>query len=212
MPTRFGSTSGLDLQVLAARDHVLILAVALAAGLGRRAEGSSVADAAAVVNRHHDVALAGQPLIDAVGPVIELHVVIGGHHLPHRSAVHENDRRPPLAGFQVLRQEELIVDLHAVSGLGDDDLRLHVRVHRKAGPGRGEDDFLRAAAIRVPIFHTPSDCGMFQSALSVARYLPEASGAGDVSTPSLVVICTGVPPPAGTAQMWRRSISLALVQ
>ncbi len=62
------------------------------------------------------------------------------------------------------------------------------------------------------IFHTPTDCGMFQLALSVARYLPEASGAGYVSTPSPAVICTGVPPPTGTAQMWRRSISLALVQ
>jgi hypothetical protein len=42
--------------------------------------------------------------------------------------------------------------------------------------------------------------------------LPEASGAGDVSTPSPVVICTGVPPLTGTAQMCRRSMSLALVQ
>ena len=43
-------------------------------------------------------------------------------------------------------------------------------------------------------------------------YLPEASGAGYVSTPSPVVICTGVPPSAGTAQMCLRSMSFAFVQ
>ena len=42
--------------------------------------------------------------------------------------------------------------------------------------------------------------------------VPDARGAGYNSTPSPVVICTGVPPLDGTAQMWRRSISLALVQ
>jgi hypothetical protein len=38
IPTRFGSTSGRDLQVLAAGDDVLILAVAGGAGIRRRAE------------------------------------------------------------------------------------------------------------------------------------------------------------------------------
>ena len=37
--------------------------------------------------------------------------------------------------------------------------------------------------------------------------LNEASGDGDVSTPSPVVICDGVPPAAGTAQICLRSIS-----
>ena len=59
---------------------------------------------------------------------------------------------------------------------------------------------------------TPSDCGIFQSALNVARRLPDASGTGRVSMPAPVVICTGVPPATGTAQMWRRSMSFAFVQ
>jgi len=71
-----------------------------------------------------------------------------------------------------------------------------------------------AAATDEPAvrFHMPTDCGISQSALKVARFLPEANGAGYVSTPSPMVICTGVPPLVGTAQMWRRSMSLALVQ
>src|SRR5580704_15637150 len=84
-------------------------------------------------------------------------------------------------------------------------------------PGRdvGKTIFCGAEAATGPsaaIFQTPRDWGMFQLALSVARYLPDASGVGYVSTPSPVVICTGVPPPVGTAQMCRRSISLAFVQ
>ncbi len=85
----------------------------------------------------------------------------------------------------------------------------------KPGIDRREDDLLRRGRGDWPsaaIFHMPTDCGMFQLALSVAMYLPDASGDGDVSTPSPVVICTGVPPVTGTAQMWRRSMSLALVQ
>ena len=54
---------------------------------------------------------------------------------------------------------------------------------------------------------------MFQPALSVASIFPDASGAGYVSMPSPVVTCRGGTPPAtGTAQMWRRSMSFALVQ
>ena len=63
-----------------------------------------------------------------------------------------------------------------------------------------------------PICQIPSDCGVLQSALSVASDLPDASGAGDVSIPSPVVICHGGPPKTGTDQMCRRSMSLAFVQ
>ncbi len=58
----------------------------------------------------------------------------------------------------------------------------------------------------------PSDCGVLQSALSVASNPPEASGAGDVSIPSPAVSCCGGPPETGTAQMCRRSMSFAFVQ
>ena len=85
----------------------------------------------------------------------------------------------------------------------------------KPGIDFGKTIFCGAAAATGPsaaIFHMPTDCGIFQLALNVAKYLPDASGDGDVSTPSPVVISTGVPPVTGTAQMWRRSMSLALVQ
>jgi hypothetical protein len=61
-------------------------------------------------------------------------------------------------------------------------------------------------------FHTPMDCGRFQSALWVASSLPEASGVGHVSIPLPDVAGYGVPPETGTAQMWRRSMSFAFVQ
>jgi len=43
--------------------------------------------------------------------MVELHVVIAGQHLPHRSTMDEDHRRPALARLQILRQEELIMNL-----------------------------------------------------------------------------------------------------
>ena len=183
-------------------------------GVRRRAERPAVADAAAIVHRQHDVALAREPLIDAVRPVIELHVVVAEQHLPHGPAVHEDDRRPLLARLDVLRQEQLVVDLEPVGRLRDHDLRLHVRVGRETRARRRIDDPLRgphrlapdplplsrASARRFASLRghsrsscqTPSDCGMFQPALSVASIFPDASGAGYVSMPSPVVTWRGV--------------------
>ena len=80
----------------------------------------------------------------------------------------------------------------------------------------GNTIFCAAAAAagdaRPPSVQTPTDCGIFQPALSVASPLPDASGVGDVSIPVPVVTCTGVPPATGTAQMCRRSMSFAFVQ
>jgi hypothetical protein len=104
----------------------------------RGSERSPVTESAAVIHRHHDVALVGQPLVDAVGPVIELHVVIAEQHLPHRSAVDEDDGGTLLAGLEILRQKQLVVDVEAVRRLGHDQLRLHVRVGRKLR-ARGDD-------------------------------------------------------------------------
>ena len=89
------------LQVLARREHVLVLGVAAAAGVRRGAERLAVADAAAVVHRHHDVALARQPLIDGVGDVVEVHVVVAEQHLPrpdHRARTRSPGRFSP--GFR----------------------------------------------------------------------------------------------------------------
>ena len=156
-------------------------ALPAAAGVRRVAERPAVADAAAVVDRHDDVALAGEPLVDAVRPVVELHVVVAEQHLARGPAVHEDDRGTLLAGLDVLRQEELVVDLEAVGGLRQDELRLDVRVGREALARRREHDLLRRPRPAIPgcpSVQTPSDCGIFQSALSVASALPDASGVG----------------------------------
>ena len=48
--------------------------------------------------------------------MVELHVVVRRQHLARRAAVHEHDRRPLLARLEILRQEELVVDLQTVGG------------------------------------------------------------------------------------------------
>ncbi len=71
------------------------------------------------------------------------------------------------------------MDLHAIGGLGDHDLRFHVRVRGEARYARwGRRSSVRRPRRWVcsPSFHTPIDCGMFQLALSVARYFPDATG------------------------------------
>ena len=149
---------GAALQILRAGDDVLILGVAAAFGVRRRAERAAVADAAAIVDRHHDVALRLQPLVVRVRPVIELHVVVRRQHLARRAAVHEHDRRTLLARLEVLRQEELVVNLETVRRVRDHDLR-----RRRAPPAgnpsssqRREDDLRRAAGRRARCRSTPA--------------------------------------------------------
>jgi hypothetical protein len=74
--------------------------------------------------------------------VVELHVVITEEHLPGGAAVHEHDGGAPLAGPDVLRQEKLILDLEAVGGLRQNELRLDMRLDREAPARRRKDDFL----------------------------------------------------------------------
>jgi len=53
-----------------------------------------------------------------------------------------------------------------------DNLRLHMRVLRKAGMDARKDNFCAAAGTTgpcAPIFHTPSDCGMFPIGVSVPQ-------------------------------------------
>ena len=45
-------------------------------GVRRHPERASVTDSAAIVDRHHDVTLIGEPLVECVRPVIELQVVV----------------------------------------------------------------------------------------------------------------------------------------
>ena len=80
-------------------------------------------------------------------------------------------------------------------------------------PGRDVGNAIFWTALDAEVSdQTPSDCGIFQSALNVASVLPDANGVGDVSMPFPVVTWRGVPPDTGTAQICRRSISPAFVQ
>jgi hypothetical protein len=47
--------------------------------------------------------------------------------------VHEDDRRPALARLEGLREEELVMCLHPVGRLHDDDFRRHVLGLREVG-------------------------------------------------------------------------------
>src|SRR5215204_7178550 len=105
------------LQVLTAGEYVLVLGVTASTGVGRIPERAAVTDAAAIVDRQHNVTLARKPLVDAVGPVIEVHVVVPEQHLAYGTAMHEDDRRALLTRLEPLRQEQLVVDIQAVSCL-----------------------------------------------------------------------------------------------
>src|ERR1700735_3775844 len=62
---------GPGLQVFPARQNVLVLAVASGPAIRSPLERVAVAYAQAIIDRHYDIALAGEPLVDAVGPVIK---------------------------------------------------------------------------------------------------------------------------------------------
>jgi hypothetical protein len=62
--------------------------------------------------------------------------VVAEQHLAHGTTVDEHDRRPLFSGLEILREEDLIVDLEAVRRLRDDQLRHDLRVHREAGRER----------------------------------------------------------------------------
>ena len=194
-------------QILRAGEDVEVFAVAASARILGGAERVAVADAGPVVDRHHDVALTRQPLIDGVRLVIELHVVVAGQHLPLRSAVHEDDRRTLLAGLEVRREKELVADVDAVGRLGVHDLRNDVGVDR---------EFLRQLLDRACRSarrrHHRDELGLLGRRVQDAEILPDPMATGDVSMPSPEVSCFGSPPDVGTDQMCRCSMSLALVQ
>ncbi len=142
----FGVYVGAAVQVFARRQHVLIFRIAALAAARRIAEILAVANAAAIVDRQHDVALIRQILIDGVSHVIEVPVMIAEQHLPLRAAVNEDERGAALAGPQVFGQEELVVELQAVFGGEQNIFRDDLVFERKVFGQRREDD-LRLAAV-----------------------------------------------------------------
>ena len=90
---RAGSTSGRPFRYEPGAHHVVELRAAGRAVVERLAELEPVADAAAIVHRQHDVALAREPLIHRVGVPVVVVVVPAEQHLPARAAVEEDQRR-----------------------------------------------------------------------------------------------------------------------
>ena len=152
---RAGSTSGRPFMIEPGAHHVVELRAAGGAVVERLAELQAVADAAAIVHRQHDVALAGEPLIHRVGVPVVVVVVPAEQHLPARSAVEEDQRRPLLAGLQVLRHEQLRVDRHAVGGGDHHRLRLD---ELRGGEGRRQH-VLEPASARRPSRCITTTCG-----------------------------------------------------
>ena len=69
--------------------------------------------------------------------------------------MHEHDGGAPLARFQILGQENLVVDLDTVGGMSDHDLRFDMQVRGKARARGGEDDLLRRSRCGRPLRHLP---------------------------------------------------------
>src|SRR5207302_8508070 len=84
------------LQKFRARDYVLIFGGAAPDRVWRLAKGASVHDAEPVIDREHGVTFAREILILRVGVVVILHVLKPEQHLPDRSAMREDERRPAL--------------------------------------------------------------------------------------------------------------------
>ena len=115
------------LQETTARHDILVLGRPGRAGMLGVLEVVAVTDSQAVVDRQHDEAVRGQVLVHRVGVAVVAHVRPAEHHLPGRSAVHEDDARLP--GGAVLALEQLPVDEQAVGRAKGDPLRDH-----EAGP------------------------------------------------------------------------------
>jgi len=83
-------------QVQACALHIVVLAGAAGAVVERLAEVESVTDAAAVVDRQHDVTEVREVLIHRVRIRVVVHVVVAEQHLAPRSTMEEHQRRVTL--------------------------------------------------------------------------------------------------------------------
>ena len=97
-------------------EHIVELAAARSAVVQSFAKFHAIADAASIVDRQDDEALAGQVLVHRVGVVVVAAIVPSQEHLPPRAAVEEQQRGPLLARPEIPREEELAGDGLAVGG------------------------------------------------------------------------------------------------
>src|SRR6266404_2848508 len=113
-----------SLQIFSSRHDVLVLLCAAARAARGFAKRAAVTDSAAVIQRQYHITAAGEILIHGVGIRVVVHVVPAEEHLAHGAAMEENHGWEFCSRFQILRQEQLRVDLQPVSGLEFHLLRL----------------------------------------------------------------------------------------
>ena len=112
----FGIDIGVGLEVFAGGLNVLVFGGTAGTAVGGAAKFATVADAAAVVDGHDNIALVAEVLVDGIGHVVEIHIVIAEQHLPLGSAVGENQGGAFFAASEVLGQENLVMEFQAVGG------------------------------------------------------------------------------------------------
>ena len=117
-------------QISTCSEDVVVLAGSVASVVHGFAEVESIADAAAVVDREYDVAVAGQVLVHRIGVGVVLHGMKAEQHLTARSAVEEDEGGCRLPSWR-WRAEELSVEFEAIGGreehlFGRDEVRSRV--------------------------------------------------------------------------------------
>src|SRR5258706_4625170 len=105
---------GAALKILACGDDVFVFAGAAACAAWSFAEPAAVAYAAAVIDRKHDVAAAGEVLIHSVGIRVVIHVVPAKQHLADGAAVHEDECRFLFLSATGWRKKKLPMNFDAI--------------------------------------------------------------------------------------------------
>src|SRR6266481_3514969 len=140
----------------------------------------AVANSAAIVYGEHDVAAAREVLIQRVSIAVVEHVVPAEEHLAARTTVEEHNGGMAGRFARIRREEELAVNLHAVSG--------------------GENHLLRSD-------QSAGRMGDWASEWSTRTVRLSLAITGAVSMPLPVVTAARRSPEGETRQTWRRSMS-----
>src|SRR6266487_3060544 len=98
----------------------------------RQAKRATITDSAAIIHRQHHIPTARKILIHRVRVVVVIKVMPAEQHLPHRPAMHKNQRRQFTRSIR--RLEQLPMNLSAVSGFED-----HLLGHNSPAEGKSFD-------------------------------------------------------------------------
>src|ERR1700738_3512868 len=133
-----GIDIGAALKVFSSGDDVFVFGGAAAGTPWSFAKGATVADAAAIVDREHNVSAASEILIHRVGIRVVIHVVPAEKHLAYRPAVHEDEGGLLFLSTSIRRKKELAVNFDAIGGVENYLLRRDQLLGWKVGgPGFG---------------------------------------------------------------------------